>query len=130
MYFKEINSYGDRGLVLDFGNETSKSISQEVNETFLNILNLNLQSLNIIPSFNKIVVIFENSKIRDQNKDKISMKMKDTNSQTNKKVAKTWEIPACYNEDFALDMKIIQKLHQITKEEVINLHSSVRYYTY
>ena len=74
--------------------------------------------------------IFENSKIRDQNKDKISMKMKDTNSQTDKKVTKTWEIPACYNEYFALDMKIIQKLHQITKEEVINLHSSVRYYTY
>ena len=38
------------------------------------------------------------------------MKMKDTNSQTNKKVTKTWEIPACYNEDFALDIKIIQKL--------------------
>ena len=130
MYFKGINSYGDRGLVLDFGNETSKSISQEVNDTFLNISNLNLQSLNIIPSFNKIVVIFENSKIRDQNKEKISMKMRDTNSKTNKKVTKTWEIPACYNEDFALDIKIIQKLHQITKEEVINLHSSVRYYTY
>ena len=130
MYFKGINSYGDRGLVLDFGNETSKSISQEVNEAFLNISNLNLQSLNIVPSFNKIVVIFENSKIRDQNKDKISMEMRDTNSQTNKKVTKTWEIPACYNEDFALDIKIIQKLHQITKEEVINLHSSVRYYTY
>ena len=130
MYFKGINSYGDRGLVLDFGNETSKSISQEVNEAFLNILKLNLQSLNIVPSFNKIVVIFENSKIRDQNKDKISVEMRDTNSQTNKKVTKTWEIPVCYDEDFALDIKIIQKLHQITKEEVINLHSSVRYYTY
>ena len=114
MYFKGINSYGDRGLVLDFGNETSKSISQEVNEAFLNILKLNLQSLNIVPSFNKIVVIFENSKIRDQNKDKISMEMRDTNSQTNKKVTKTWEIPACYNEDFALDMKIIQKLHPVS----------------
>ena len=97
MYFKGINSYGDRGLVLDFGNETSKSISQEVNEAFLNISNLNLQSLNIIPSFNKIVVIFENSKIRDQNKDKISMKMKDTNSQNNKKITKTSEIQPCYN---------------------------------
>ena len=72
------------GFSLRFWNETSKSISQEVNETFLNISNLNLQSLNIIPSFNKIVVIFENSKIRDQNKDKISMKMKDTNSQITK----------------------------------------------
>ena len=113
MYFKGINSYGDRGFVLDFGNETSKSISQEVNEVFLNISNLNLQSLNIIPSFNKIVVIFENSKIRDQNKDKISMKMKDTNSQTNKKVTKTWEIPACYNEDFARGIADAPKLSRV-----------------
>ncbi len=117
-------------MVLDFGNETSKSISQEVNDAFLNISKLNLQSLNIVPSFNKIVVIFENSHIRDQNKDKINIKMNETKSQSNKKANKTWKIPACYNEDFALDIKIIQKLHQITKEEVINLHSSVHYYTY
>ena len=31
--------------------------------------------------------------------------MRVSNSQTNKKVNKTWEIPACYNEDFALDIK-------------------------
>ena len=130
MYFKGINSYGDRGLVLDFGNETSKSISQEVNEAFLNISNFNLPSLNIVPSFNKIVVIFENSHIRDQNKDKINFKMNETKSQSNKKVNKTWKIPACYDEDFALDIKFIQKLHKISKEEIINLHSSINYYTY
>ncbi len=130
MYFKGINSYGDRGLVLDFGNETSKSISQEVNDVFLSISNLNLQSLNIVPSFNKIVVIFENSHIRDQNKDKINIKINETKSQSNKKASKTWKIPACYDEDFALDIKIIQKLHKVSKEEIINLHSSVNYYTY
>ena len=130
MYFKGINFYGDRGLVLDFGNKTSKSISQEVNEAFLNISNLNLQSLNIIPSFNKIVVNFKNSKNRDQNKDKINIKMNETKSQSNKKTTKTWKIPACYDEDFALDIKIIQKLHKVSKEEIINLHSSVNYYTY
>ena len=130
MYFKGINSYGDRGIVLDFGDETSKSISQEVNEVFLIISKLGLPSLNIVPSFNKIVVIFENSHIRDQNKDKINIKMNETKSQSNKKVNKTWKIPACYDEDFALDIIRIEKLHKITKEEVINLHSSVNYYTY
>ena len=130
MYFKGINSYGDRGLVLDFGDETSKSISQEVNEVFSYISNINLPSLNIVPSFNKIVVIFENSHTRDQNKDKINIKMNEIKSQGNKKAIKTWKIPACYDEDFALDIKIIQKLHKITREEVIDLHSSVNYYTY
>ena len=72
MYFKGINSYGDRGMVLDFGDDSSKSISIELNKAFSTISNLGLPLLNIIPSFNKIVIIFENSEIRDQNKEKIT----------------------------------------------------------
>ena len=75
MYFKGINSYGDRGMVLDFGDDSSKSISIEVNKAFSTISNLGLPLLNIIPSFNKIVIIFENSEIRDQNKEKINYEM-------------------------------------------------------
>ena len=62
-------------MVLDFGDESSKPISIEVNKAFSTISNLGLPLLNIIPSFNKIVIIFENSEIRDQNKEKITLEM-------------------------------------------------------
>lgn len=62
-------------MVLDFGDDSSKSISIEVNKAFSTISNLGLPLLNIIPSFNKIVIIFENSEIRDQNKEKITLEM-------------------------------------------------------
>ena len=130
MYFKGINSYGDRGMLLDFGDDSSKSISIEVNIAFSTISNLGLPLLNIIPSFNKIVIIFENSEIRDQNKEKITYEMNEIKPQSHKSANKTWKIPACYDESFALDLKLIQQLHQITKEEIINLHTSESYYTY
>ena len=130
MYFKGINSYGDRGMLLDFGDDSSKSISLEVNKAFSTISNLGLPLLNIIPSFNKIVIIFENSEIRDQNKEKITYEMNEIKPQSHKSTNKTWKIPACYDESFALDLKLIQQLHQITKEEIINLHTSESYYTY
>ena len=130
MYFKGINSYGDRGMLLDFGDDSSKSISLEVNKAFSTISNLGLPLLNIIPSFNKIVIIFENSEIRDQNKEKITFEMNEIKPQSHKSTNKTWKIPACYDESFALDLKLIQQLHQITKEEIINLHTSESYYTY
>ncbi|MDC3114133.1 5-oxoprolinase subunit PxpB [Alphaproteobacteria bacterium] len=130
MYFKGINSYGDRGMLLDFGDDSSKSISIEVNKAFSTISNLGLPLLNIIPSFNKIVIIFENSEIRDQNKEKITYEMNEIKPQSHKSTNKTWKIPACYDESFALDLKLIQQLHQITKEEIINLHTSESYYTY
>lgn len=130
MYFKGINSYGDRGMLLDFGDDSSKSISLEVNKAFSTISNLGLPLLNIIPSFNKIVIIFENSEIRDQNKEKITLEMNEIKPQSHQSANKTWKIPACYDESFALDLKLIQQLHQITKEEIINLHTSESYYTY
>ena len=130
MYFKGINSYGDRGMLLDFGDDSSKPISLEVNKAFSTISNLGLPLLNIIPSFNKIVIIFENSEIRDQNKEKITYEMNEIRPQSHKSTNKTWKIPACYDESFALDLKLIQQLHQITKEEIINLHTSESYYTY
>mgnify|MGYP005666950165 FL=1 len=87
MYFKGINSYGDRGMVLDFGDDSSKSISIEVNKAFSTISNLGLPLLNIIPSFNKIVIIFENSQIRDQNKEKITLEMSEIKSQSHKSLS-------------------------------------------
>ena len=117
-------------MVLDFGDDSSKPISLEVNKAFSTISNLGLPLLNIIPSFNKIVIIFENSEIRDQNKEKITLEVSDIKSQSHKSAHKTWKIPACYDEIFALDLKLIQKLHHITKEEIINLHTSESYYTY
>ncbi len=117
-------------MLLDFGDDSSKSISLEVNKAFSTISNLGLPLLNIIPSFNKIVIIFENSEIRDQNKEKITLEISDIKSQFQKSANKTWKIPACYDESFALDLKLIQQLHQITKEEIINLHTSESYYTY
>ncbi len=117
-------------MLLDFGDDSSKSISLEVNKAFSAISNLGLPLLNIIPSFNKIVIIFENSEIRDQNKEKITLEISEIKSQFQKSANKTWKIPACYDESFALDLKLIQQLHQITKEEIINLHTSESYYTY
>ena len=117
-------------MLLDFGDDSSKSISLEVNKAFSTISNLGLPLLNIIPSFNKIVIIFENSEIRDQNKEKITYEMNEIRPQSHKSTNKTWKIPACYDESFALDLKLIQQLHQITKEEIINLHTSESYYTY
>ena len=83
-------------MLLDFGDDSSKSISIEVNKAFFTISNLGLPLLNIIPSFNKIVIIFENSEIRDQNKEKISLEMSEIKSQSDKSANKTWKIPVSY----------------------------------
>ena len=48
MFFKEINHYGDRGLIIDFGKESTREISQEINLTFSFLKELNLPSLKLL----------------------------------------------------------------------------------
>ena len=66
MFFKEINNYGDRGLIIDFGKESTREISQEINLTFSFLKELNLPVLNITPSFNKIVIYFKTPDNKDK----------------------------------------------------------------
>ena len=65
MFFKGINHYGDLGLMLDFGADSSQQISQEVNTVYALLQDFNLAPLNTVPSFNKIVMSFQNMKDRD-----------------------------------------------------------------
>ena len=51
--------------MLDFGADSSQQISQEVNTVYALLQDLNLAPLNTVPSFNKIVMSFQNIKDRD-----------------------------------------------------------------
>ena len=130
MFFKGINHYGDLGLILDFGSDSSQQISQEVNAVYALLQDLDLPQLNIIPSFNKIVLAFQSSKDRNQAQGVIEHNLAKTNQINSQKDRKLWNIPACYEDSYALDCELIQTTHGLTKEEVISRHADVSYYAY
>mgnify|MGYP001446796055 CR=1 FL=1 len=130
MFFKEINHYGDRGLIIDFGNESSQEISQEINLLFSFVKGLNLPLLNITPSFNKIVLHFNTIENKDKSLDLLKSQIHNFKPSKKSSYQKIWKIPACYDDSFALDIVNIQKLHNISKQDVINLHTNNIYYTY
>ena len=130
MFFKGINHYGDLGLILDFGSDSSQQISQEVNAVYALLQELDVPLLNIIPSFNKIVLAFQSSKDRNQAQDTIEHNLSKANLTNSQEDRKLWYIPACYEDSYALDRELIQETHGLTKEEVISKHSDTPYYAY
>jgi inhibitor of KinA len=130
MFFKEINHYGDRGLIIDFGKESTREISQEINLTFSFLKELNLPVLNITPSFNKIVIYFKTPDNKDKSLKFLKSQFQKLQPSINPSKQKKWKIPACYEAPFALDIEKIQKLHSLSKQEVIDLHTNSIYYTY
>ena len=130
MFFKGINHYGDLGLILDFGSDSSQQISQEVNAVFALLQDLDLAQSNIVPSFNKIVLAFKSCKDRNQAQDTIEHNLATADLTNSQKERKYWIIPACYDDSYALDRELIQSTHGLNKEEVIFKHTSTSYYAY
>ena len=130
MYFKEINHYGDRGLIIDFGIESSKDISQEINATIIYLKDLKLPALNTIPSYNKIVLHFKNTEDKQKSIQTLEIMMKDFSPLDIKRPYKRWNIPACYDPQYALDLERVQKFHDLSIQEIINLHTKKTYYNY
>ena len=114
MFFKGINHYGDLGLILDFGSDSSQQISQEVNAVYALLQDLDLPQLNIIPSFKKIVLAFQNSKDRNQAQDAIEHDLAKANLKNSQKDRKVWNIHACYEDSYALDRELIQATHGLS----------------
>ena len=130
MFFKGINHYGNKGLFLDFGSESSQEISKEVNAMFDFILKLDIPLLNATPSFNKIVLHFKTQENREQSIGFLEKQLNHFQPSYNSQSQKKWIIPACYEDSYALDLERIQQIHDLGKNEIINLHTSIEYYTY
>ena len=130
MYFKEINHYGDRGLIIDFGIESSKDVSQEINAAIIYLKNLKLPTLNTIPSYNKIVLHFNNTEDKQESIKTLEIVMKNFRPLDIKRPYKRWNIPTCYEPQYALDLERVQKFHDLSIQEIINLHTKKIYYNY
>ena len=130
MYFKEINHYGDRGLIIDFGSEGSKDVSREINAAIIYLKDLKLPNLNTIPSYNKIVLHFKNTEDKNKSAKFLEIKMRDFRPLDIKNPFKIWNIPTCYDTQYALDLEKVQKINDLSNQEIVKLHSKKIYYNH
>lgn len=131
---KNINQISEQAFLLDFGNDTTKEINQNVLNIFYciskQIQKDNFLSLkNCVPSYNKLLIHFNPSK---KNKEEIinfinSIEITKVKSEIN---LKELEIPICYDEEFSLDIKNVSKKINIDEDVIINSHLSTSFFVY
>jgi KipI family sensor histidine kinase inhibitor len=130
--FKQITQVNEQSFLIDFGSEINIEINTHVNLFFQIIISnpdkiRELNILNCVPSFNKILIQFDFLKIQ---KSKIldfikSIKVKDI-----KVVGSIVEIPICYDGDNALDIDEIIKKTKLSKNKLINIHLDTSFHVY
>jgi len=127
----KLKTAGDSGILLVFGDEISPEINGRISAFTKIIKAKEIEGvIDMIPTFCSLLV---NYNPRIINYDKISqtlLQLADTEVNENETETIIVEIPVFYGSEFGPDMETVMKNANMTKEEVISLHSSQDYLIY
>ncbi len=131
---KKISNIGDCGITCDFGDEVNKNTNKEVIKLFNFIQDSVNKSkikgiLNYNPSYNKLIINFELGQIKS--KDIIEfIKSSDYSKINLPENNKIVEIPICYDEEFALDIKRLEQKTKLNFKEIVSKHLETNFFVY
>ena len=131
---KKISNIGDCGITCDFGEEVNKQTNKEVIKLF-NFIQESVKSkkikgiLNYTPSYNKLIINFELGQTKSKEIIEF-IKTSDYSKMTLSKKNKVVEIPICYDEEFALDIKRLEEKTRLNFKEIVNEHIKTNFFVY
>ena len=131
---KKISNIGDCGISCDFGDQVNKETNKEVIKLFNFIRESVIAKkikgiLNYTPSYNKLIINFELGQTKSAEIIEFiqsSEYSKTTLSEKNKIV----EIPICYDEEFALDIKRLEEKTKLNFKKIIDEHLNTDFFVY
>lgn len=135
----QLQPFGDNAVMVIFGEKNERSIHQHVQKLadFLQDNPFDWMTA-YIPAFTNITLFYEPIKIMQENDttDPYSVVCKDLESvlgnlqHVPQTPANTIDIPVCYGGAYGPDLEVIAKHNQLTREEVIRIHSQGDYLVY
>ncbi len=131
---KKISNIGDCGISCDFGDEVDKKTNEEVIKLFNfiqdSVKNKKIKGiLNYTPSYNKLIINFELGQIKS-NQIIDFIKNSDISKKTLSNESKTLKIPICYDEEFAFDIKRLEKKTKLSFKKIIEEHLRTDFFVY
>jgi len=114
---KNILNLGDAALYCDFGKDVNKETNVQVIRYFKSIQNQDIEGINnLTPSYNKLIISFDLKKTNFKNlkKNIENLTVTNINDLQNKKV----EIPVCTHDKFSLDIKRLEKILNISRDNI------------
>lgn len=125
----ELKVFGDSAVLLTFGQEISLEVHQEI-VGFVNALKKKkiIGVSGIVPAYTTVTIQYDFLKIPYEELELEITKLDDQQEVSFEQ--KLVEIPVCYDKIFALDMGYLCAYTGLTKEEVIQVHTSKNHLVY
>jgi KipI family sensor histidine kinase inhibitor len=122
---------GDRGLLLEFGDEISPEVNEKVRRMTLAIQAESIEGIvEIVPTYRSLLILYNPLILSIDDLKKRLERIEKGLQQTPFPEPKLTRIPALYGGSYGPDLEEVAKYHQISPEEVIQLHCSKPYFIY
>jgi inhibitor of KinA len=122
---------GDRGLLLEFGDEISSEVNEKVRGMTLAIQAESIEGIvEIVPTYRSLLILYNPLILSFVDLKKRLERIEKGLQQTPFPEPKLTRIPALYGGSYGPDLEEVAKYHQISPEEVIQLHCSKPYFIY
>jgi len=122
---------GDRGLLVEFGVAIDPEINRKVREIFLSLEEMPIDGvLEAIPTYRSILTFYDPFRI---NPERLRKEILDRENKLDKleiPPPETIEIPVAYGGDLGPDLEFVAQHNGLTREEVIQIHTSGTYLIY
>ena len=131
---KKISNIGDCGIACDFGEDVNKETNKEVIKLF-NFIQDSVNSkkikgiLNYTPSYNKLIINFELGQTKSKEIIEF-IKGSDFSKTILSEKNKVVEIPICYDEEFALDIKKLEEKTKLNFKKIVSKHLNTDFFVY
>jgi KipI family sensor histidine kinase inhibitor len=125
------NLMGDRGLLLEFGDEISPEVNEKVRRMALAIQAKAIEGIiETVPTYRSLLIIYNPLILSIDDLKKRLIQIENGLQQTPFPEPKLTQIPVVYGGAYGPDLEEVARYHQISPQEVIRLHCSKPYFIY
>jgi len=122
---------GDRGLLLEFGDEINHEVNEKVRRMALAIQREAIRGIiESVPTYRSLLTIYNPLILSLEDLKRILQKIEEGIGQTPFPEPKLTRIPVAYGGAYGPDLEFVAQYNQISSEEVIRLHCSKPYFIY
>lgn len=131
---------GDRGLIIDFGNRIDEVINKKVLQLFYQLQRFaHPWVTDLVPAYGSLTVYYDVYAVyQKRGEDKTAFEtmadvieeLINNEEQVLTEAGRLIEVPVCYAQTFASDIRFIAQQKKMGVEEVIQLHTSKTYRVY
>jgi inhibitor of KinA len=124
-------SMGDRGLLVEFGDEISREINEKVRRMAL-VVHDDIREgiVEVVPTYRSLLITYNPLLLPVEDLKKRLKRIEEGLQQAPLPEPKLTRIPAVYGGHYGPDLEEVARYHQISPEKVIQLHCSKPYLIY